>query len=286
MNNINSKTQLFGLIGYPITHSFSPYIHNYIFDKYGINAIYMCLPVEAKGLKAAIIGAKNLGYQGLNITIPYKEKVIPLLDKLDKEAAIIGAVNTIKIEGEKLLGFNTDGKGFISSLRRINFPIKNSKVILLGAGGAAKACSVCLAKEGVKEIHIYDIFYDKALGLGRKIKKNFSKLSKLAVYKDKNKLPLKEANLIINATGVGLKSKDQAIIELDHCFAKPLVYDLIYNPERPVLLQQAQARGLAIINGLWMLIDQALEADYLWLNKDVKGEAKFIHNYINQQIKS
>ena len=280
---INSSTQFLGLIGYPLGHSLSPLIHNYLFKKYNINAVYGCFPT--KNLKEAVKGFLSVGFKGFNVTIPYKEKVIPYLDKIDKEAKIIGAVNTVKIHKGKLFGYNTDGKGFLLSLKKFNLKVKDKNIFILGAGGAAKSISVYLAKEKVKRIDFYDIDFKKAIKLAKRLRRFFSCI-KVNVFEEKEKIDLKNYTLLINATGVGLKKEDSPPIFLDKAPPDLVVYDLIYNPPLPSLLKEAKKRKLFIINGLWMLIYQALEAEKIWFGENFYSEADILYKKLTKELKN
>jgi len=280
---INSSTQFLGLIGFPLKHSLSPLIHNYLFKKYNINAIYGCFPT--KKLKEAVKGFLSVGFKGFNITIPYKEKVIPYLDKMDKEAKIIGAVNTVKIHKGKLFGYNTDGKGFLLSLKKFNLKVKDKNVLILGAGGAAKSISVYLAKEKAERIDFYDIIFSKAVKLAKRLKRFFSEL-KIYVFKDREKIVLKNYQILINATGVGLKKEEASPLTLEKASPDLVVYDLIYNPPLPSLLKEAKRRKLFTINGLWMLIYQALEAEKIWFGKDFYCEADILYKKLIKELKN
>jgi shikimate dehydrogenase len=279
---VTSHTKFLALIGFPIKHSLSPQIHNYIFKKYSIDALYGCF--EVLNLKQATAGLLSLGFGGFNVTVPYKEKIIPYLDRIDKEAEIIGAVNTVKIEGRRLIGFNTDGKGFLSSLERFHFNPEGKQILILGAGGAAKAAGVYLAKQGAEKITFYDIIYSKAFNLARRLRNFFPKVQTVAL-KSKKELNLKNCHLLVNATGVGLKESDPLVCELKNFNQNLVVYDLIYNPPLTKLLKVAQKKGLVNINGLWMLIYQAIEAQKIWFGIDCTKYASQIYRNLTQRLK-
>jgi len=277
---VNSSTQFFGLTGFPLTHSLSPSIHNYLFKKHNINAIYGCFP--AKNLKEAVYGFKALGFMGFNVTIPYKEKIILYLDKIDKKAEIIGAVNTVKIHRGKLFGYNTDGKGFLLSLKKFNLKVKGKNILILGAGGASRALSVYLAKEKAGRIDFYDVVFEKAVKLAKRLNSAFS--TEIKVFEDKKEINLKKYQILINATGVGLKETDASPIKLENARKDLVVYDLIYNPPFPSLLKEAKKRGLFTITGLWMLIYQALEAEKIWLGKSFYSDALNLYKKLKKEL--
>lgn len=275
---IDSQTSVYGLLGYPIKHSFSPQIHNFIFHKLSYNSIYLCFEVGANQLKNALSGIRALDYKGLNVTIPYKERVMPYLDKIDENASIIGAVNTIRITGKRLYGFNTDGEGFILSLKQHNFDPKNKNIMILGAGGAARALSVYLAREKVKTITYYDIKLSRAAKLAKRIR-NFFPAVTTSVLRN-NKESLYNSDLLINATGMGLRFSDPLPLELNNFSKNLVVYDLIYNPLFSKFLKKARSKGLKVINGLWMLIYQAIKSQEIWQQKSLKISAQKTYNYL------
>lgn len=279
---MNSQTKLFGLLGFPLTHSFSPQIHNYVFKKSKINAVYLCFEVKQEDFKGVVGSLTNLGVEGFNVTIPYKEKIISCLDEVSQEADVIGAVNTVKCENGKLVGYNTDGAGFILSLKQYNFSPQSKNVLILGAGGAAKAVGVYLAKEKAKLISIYDLECRRANDLGVRIKSTYK--SEVVVLENKENICLKNVDLIVNATGVGLQVNDQAVISLEKAAKKTLVYDLIYNPTVPVFLKEAKKFKLKAINGLAMLVYQALKADSIWFNKDFSQYAAKLSSYLKAPL--
>jgi len=281
---INSRTVCFGLIGSSLKYSLSPHIHNYIFKKYSLNAVYLCFEVEAEHLKKLREAILSLGIKGVNVTIPYKEEIIPLLDHLDKEAKMIGAVNTVKADKGKLYGFNTDGEGFIRSLQRYRFSPQDKKIFILGAGGAAKAISVYLARENPQGIFFYDIIYKKASDLAKRIKHFFPQVEVKAL-KEKSEVNLQDIDLLVNASGVGLKEDDPLVIEIKDFKDDLVVYDLIYNPLQTRLLKEAKRKNLTTINGLWMLIYQAIRSLEIWWEREFSGIEEMIYYRLVREMK-
>lgn len=283
---INSRTFLYGLVGFPVKHSFSPLMHNSFFEKKGINAVYLCfetLPEQIKHLRNSII---SLGIKGLNVTFPYKQRVIGLLDKLDPKAELIGSVNTIKADRGKLTGFNTDGIGFVRSLKeKAKFDIKGKKTVILGAGGAAKSISFYLAEEKAGGLGLFDIKVRRAKKLAEEIKRRHKKL-KVEVYNSEPDIDFKDTSLLINATGLGMKKKDPLPVNPNKLRKEILVYDLTYNPSRPALLREAEERGCKVMNGLWMLIYQGLASLEIWLDEDFPGGEKILSKSLAKVIQS
>ena len=262
-----SPRKIYGVLGFPAKHSLSPLMHNAAFKTLKINARYKIFEAEPKELKNFICSLSENHIFGLNVTVPYKEKVIPFLDKISDEARLIGAVNTIKLRGDKLEGFNTDGEGFIRHLRKdLRFNPNAKSIALIGAGGAARAISVYLAKAKAKAITIYDIDKSKAQGLVKHLKANFNKI-RFEVAHSVAGLKAKEAALLINATPRGMKEKDPEIIDNKFLPKNLLVYDLIYNPAQTKLLKLAKAQGCRTSNGLGMLLYQGAASFELWTGK-------------------
>ena len=266
--------KIFGLIGFPLSHSLSPQIHNAAFSALGLDAQYKLFPLKENELGDFLKDLRDKKIYGLNVTIPYKEKVIAYLDELSSEATLIGAVNTIKVKNEKLFGFNTDGQGFMMHLKgELGFNPRDKQVIILGAGGAAKAVGTYLAKEFPQSIFIYDLIYEKADGLAKHLKRVFFEVEILAFQSvEEVNRALPHCNLLINATPTGLKLTDKSIIKEEFLHSGLFVYDLIYNPAETMLLKLAQAVGARISNGLGMLLQQAAASFKIWTGLDAPIE--------------
>jgi len=272
---INGKTKLFALIGHPVEHSFSPSLHNSQLELNGINGKYLAFDVDPENLGKAIEGLHVLGVVGVNVTIPYKEKVIPFLTKISREAELIGAVNTLIREEKGFSGDNTDGKGFIESLKREkNFFPQGKKVIILGAGGAARGVGVSLALAGAQEVSFINRTLSKAKGLRKLIEINTNANSEAWDYNEK-KVPdekIEEADLIINSTSIGMYPdiEQKPEINYDMIHSGHLVADLVYNPEETMFMREAISRGANVVNGKGMLYFQGEFAFKLWTGKSFK----------------
>jgi len=271
---ITGETKVVGLFGYPVSHTLSPLMQNTAFKEVGINFIYLPFSVKPEELKKATRAIPALGIVGVNVTIPHKEKVIDYLDEISPEAEKIGAVNTIVNYEGKLIGYNTDGEGFIESLRRKGLSLKERGVLLLGAGGAALAISVFLLKEGVNRLVLINRTYSKALNLVHRLKKIASSQVKLELfeYKEGNSFPQrKKIDLLINATSLGMQQQDPAPIDVS-CFpTSTYVYDIIYN-RKTRLLEEARKRGMNCQGGIDMLIYQGALSFKMWTGKDAPIE--------------
>ena len=282
-NRIQGTTRLIGLIGTPIKHSLSPHMHNSAFEKTGQDYAYLCLEVGKEGLKQAIDALKLFNAKGSNITIPNKQEVIQYLDEISEDAKIIGSVNTITIDDEtkKIKGYNTDGRGFVASIEELKIDYKGKKVVVLGVGGAGRAIAVQLAYDGVGELIIKDI--DEALM--KEVKETINKgiqncKVKLISYEEALKEELKDAVLLINATPLGMKGRDNmcAISSAEVLNnTKAFVYDIVYEPRETKLMKYAKEKGLQTINGVNMMLWQGALAYKIWLGEDmpldyVRGE--------------
>ena len=274
---IDGKTKIIGIIGRSIENSLSPLIHNQIILKYSVNFCYLPFQVTETDLAKTIQGIKALNIRGVNITFPYKEKVIEFLDELEESARRIGAVNTIVNNKGFLTGYNTDVIGFKKSLQEDGkFVIKKKKAVILGAGGAARAVVYALLEEEIEEICIFNRTLEKA----KKIKQNLSSFfpkSRIIVFLlegENLKEKIEKAHLLVNATSLGMPPRVDNTPLPDEKLFHPnlLVYDLIYHPVRTLFLRQAERAGAKIINGLPMLVYQGIESFYLWTGLKPEGK--------------
>lgn len=273
---ISGKTKLTGFFAKPASHSLSPLMHNLAFSHWGIDAVYLAFEVDQTNLRQAVKSIRTLDMLGVNVSMPNKTAVLAYLDQLSPEAELIGAVNTIVHQEQRLIGYNTDGMGFVRSVNETGHPIKNQKIVVLGAGGAAKAIVVQMALEGAQEITIYKRLNATFLPL----KEYFAKVSektgcpiRLHDYADESQLALdlSQANLLINATDIGMGSKkDQLpIADLKLLHSQLAVFDLIYSPSETRLIQEAKKMGIKAYNGLGMLIHQGAIAFELWTHQEM-----------------
>ncbi len=274
---INGKAKIIGIIGKNIENSLSPLIHNQIILKHSLNFCYLPFQVAETNLGKAIQGIKALNIRGVNITFPYKEKVIKFLDEVEESARRIGAVNTIVNNKGILTGYNTDVIGFKKSLQEDGkFFTKKKKAVIFGAGGAARAVVYALLEEGIEEICIFNRTLEKA----KKIKQDFSSFfpeSSIYVFllKEENlKNKIERAHLIVNTTSLGMPPQIDKTPLPDEKLFHPdlLVYDLIYHPAKTLFLRQAERAGAKIINGLPMLVYQGIDSFYFWTGLKPEGK--------------
>ncbi|MBU4560839.1 shikimate dehydrogenase [bacterium] len=270
---IDGETKVVGLIGYPIGHTLSPAMHNRAFEYLDLNYLYLPFPVKESNLKEALRALPALSVVGVNVTLPYKERVLEYLDEVSEEAELTQAVNTILVKDSRLIGYNTDGKGFVTSLKKgAEFNPRDKKVVIIGAGGASRAVSIGLAKEGVEKITLIDIVFNKAQSLASHIAKNISKVEVAAVKEEGLGKEVREADILINATPLGMKPDDSLPIDPKLLHPNLLVYDLIYNPSKTKLLSEAERIGAKTLNGIGMLLYQGALAFTIWTGREAPIE--------------
>lgn len=269
---ISGTTGLYCLIGTPIGHSGSPAMYNYSFEKLGIDSAYVAFDISEEKVAGAIEAFKTLNIRGANVTMPCKNAAANYMDELSPAARIVGAVNTIVNDGEKLTGHITDGVGFVRNLKEHGVDIKNKKITILGAGGAATAIQVQCALDGAREINIFNIkddFYKKAEKTIENIKKEVPECAvNLYDLEDIQKLNDKivASDILVNATHVGMHPhEEQSPIKDTSIFRKDLVVaDVVYNPRKTKLLEDAEAAGCKTVGGIGMLLWQGAEAFKLY----------------------
>ncbi|QOY36220.1 shikimate dehydrogenase [Anaerobacillus isosaccharinicus] len=265
--------KLYGLLGHPVGHSMSPLMHNDAFKQLGINGYYHAFDVPEDKLKEAVDALRLFNISGLNVTIPHKVTIMEFLDEIDEEALMIGAVNTVvNIEG-RLIGYNTDGRGYLTSLlTKLNKPLKDSNVLVIGAGGAARGIVTALANDGVALLTIANRTIEKA----DEIKNHYLKYREANI----NVLPLKKAQLnlarydiVINTTSIGMSPRvDEVPISIDHIKQTAVLSDLIYNPIETKLLQLGNKKGIITHNGVGMFVEQGALAFLKWTGKQPDTE--------------
>ncbi len=276
----STQKSVYGLIGYPLGHSLSPLMHNAAFTALGVDAVYKLFPLREEELDNffANLKEKNSNIFGLNVTVPYKEKVLKYLNSLSPFAQKIGAVNTIVINPDRsLIGHNTDGPGFLTHLTELGFEPRNKKVAILGAGGAARAIIsvLSLIPGRPASIKVYDIDTQKAHNLVDDLKNRLA-IDHICVVHSIDDLEIDKSNLLINATPVGLKEDDPCLVDEGLLHEGLFVYDLIYNPSKTRLLQLAERCGCQTANGLDMLFYQGVLAFQHWADCELSEEIKGI----------
>jgi len=245
-----------GVLGWPVSHSLSPKLHNHWLKKLGIDGEYKALAVEPKDLEKTLKSLPEMGWRGCNLTIPHKEAAIPFLDDIDDIARTVGAVNTVIVNKGKLYGTNTDVYGFAENIRP--YILTKRRAVVLGAGGAAKAVWKALWDEGFEEIIVTNRTPEKLpQAEGRFIIKPWDERSNI----------LEGADLLVNTTSLGMTGKDKLDIDLAGLPTTALVTDIVYTPLMTPLLEAAKARGNPVVDGLGMLIWQAVPGFVAWFGK-------------------
>ncbi|KHF41933.1 shikimate dehydrogenase [Halalkalibacter okhensis] len=249
--------KVFGLLGHPVGHSMSPNIHNDAFAQIGMKATYHAFDVQPEFVKEAVSGIRALQIVGCNVTVPHKIAVMDYLDEIDEEARIIGAVNTIVNQNGKLIGYNTDGRGFVQSLfEELKEEIKEKRFLLIGAGGAARGVATALMLHGIGHLSVTNRTIEKVEPIVHLAKS--LNTSSLALDRAQAEKALKEYDVIINTTSVGMSPNIEEIpIDLSQLKQEAVVSDLIYNPLETKLLQVAKNQGAKTINGIGMFVNQA-----------------------------
>ncbi|HOU36419.1 MAG TPA: shikimate dehydrogenase [Candidatus Omnitrophota bacterium] len=258
---------LFGVLGYPAKHSLSPRMHNAAFKALKINARYRIFEVEPSRLKAFFASLSRRGIAGLNVTIPYKQSVFPFLRSVTEEAAMIGAVNTIKVSANGLRGYNTDGEGFLRHLiDDLSFDPRNRNIAVLGAGGASRAVCVYLCKAKPRSIAIFNRDRSKTIDLVHLLNMHNTGIEFIAADTVAH-LGLEKADLLVNTTSVGMNETDPSLVDPSYLRPGMLVYDLVYSRKSTRLLGDAGNKGCRTANGLGMLLYQGMAAFKIWTGR-------------------
>jgi shikimate dehydrogenase len=271
--NISGKTRVCGVIGNPIEHSLSPIMHNAAFQALGWDYVFLAFKVKPARIPDAINGMRALNIRGLNVTMPHKNTVMANLDRVDLSAQIISSVNTILNRENLLFGFNTDGVGAVKALKENGVELKGRKVLLLGAGGAARAIGYSMAKEG-DELAVLNRTTKQAQSLAKLLEKLANKkiaygsLSQSDIQKN-----IQDADIIINATSVGMKPhQDESPIPAKLLRPNLSVMDIVYNPLETKLAKEAKAAGAKVVSGVEMLIYQGAASFEIWTGKSAPVE--------------
>jgi shikimate dehydrogenase len=258
------------VLGNPIDHSKSPIIHNTWLKKYKKKSFYDKLKIEEHEIKGIINKIKSNELIGANVTLPHKKNVIKYLDILEENSINSGAVNTIYKKNSKIIGANTDGDGFLSSVKNdagliIN---KKSNIFIIGAGGAARGIIFSLVKKNVNKILITNRTSTKIVDLLNDVKSN-TKYNELITQKWGNNIIPNDVDLVVNTSSFGMKKNEHLYYDFSNCKENLLVYDIIYSPEETYFLKIAKGKGFKIQNGMGMLIRQAALSFYKWFGKEI-----------------
>ena len=268
---IDGYTRLAAVVANPIKHSISPFIHNSAFQATETNGVYLAWEVKATDLSETVANIRRYQMFGINLSMPYKEQVIPYLDQLSEEARLIGAVNTVVNQEGTLIGYNTDGKGFFKSLP--SFKISGKRMTLLGAGGAAKSILAQAILDCADQISIFvrsssmekTRIYLEKLRVETDFKVDLYDLENVQILQE----IIHQSDLLVNATSLGMDGKSSPVPTNLTLPPQVLVADIIYQPFETPFLQWAKSQGNVAVNGLGMLLYQAAEAFKLWTGKEM-----------------
>ncbi|MCH9853284.1 MAG: shikimate dehydrogenase [Alphaproteobacteria bacterium] len=256
-----AEKKLYAVLGYPISHSLSPKIHQFWLKKYQINANYLSLPVDKNYLADILPSLPKMGFYGVNLTVPLKEIALSLCDELSDAAQKIGAVNTIIFKGKKIYGDNTDAKGFMIALKYKYPAYQSQKAVLIGAGGAARAVLYALLNEKLPEI----IIYNRTLARAEQLRDEFSAYYPKTIIKVKKSLEnIENIDLIINSSICGMNGENDIDFDFAAYQQSIIAYDLVYKPLQTKFLADAKQAKHHAMNGLDMLLYQAAYAFHLW----------------------
>jgi shikimate dehydrogenase len=262
---VNYKAELVGVLGYPVAENPTGVMQEAAFAALGLNWRYLTMEVKPEDLADAMRGVRALGMKGINLTIPHKVAVMALLDDIAPDAKVIGAVNTVYREGDRLIGANTDGKGFLRGLREAEIDPQGKRVAVLGAGGAARAITFELAFAGASELIVINRSLERGQGLVDTLRRDTSTIVQFVPWSSTYIVPA-AIDILVNATSIGLYPDVDALpdISLDQARSDLFVCDVIPNPPDTRLMQLARSRGLRTLNGLSMLVHQGTIGFELW----------------------
>ena len=264
-----------GIIGHPVGHSLSPLMHGEAMRHWGLEGSYISFDVRPEDIQEAVAGLRALGARGVNVTIPHKQAVMDQLDELDPLAEATGAVNTIRFDGPRAFGYNTDGTGLIASIKAdAGESVRGRKVLLLGAGGAARGIAVKLAQDGAAGIMVVNRTTDKGKDLVAHLKKRLSYPSAefVPLQAEPVKALLPGVDLIINSTSVGMEGEGGLPLSPEGIDERHLVCDIVYRPLETLFLTECRKRGARTLDGLGMLICQGDLAFQIWTGKSFPKE--------------
>lgn len=277
MKEITGHTQVFGVLGSPISHSISPQMHNEAFRQLNMDCVYLAFEVDENGMKVAVEGLRALNVRGYNVTMPNKNIMATLCDKLSPAAEIIGAVNTVVNDNGILTGHTTDGTGYMRAVSDAGHNIIGKKMTLLGAGGASTAVFVQAALDGLSEISVFSRstskFNERTRTIIEKLKVHSNCKVNLYDLEDEARLrhEISESAILTNGTSVGMAPDfDASLINDPSMFHKDLIVsDIIYNPRETKLMRLAKESGCPTFNGLYMLLYQGAESFKIWTGQDM-----------------
>jgi shikimate dehydrogenase len=273
--------EICALFGFPVAGNPTQYLMERAFLHHGLDWRYLTLEIAPDSLGDAVRGMRAMGFRGGNVTLPHKTNVVPLLDRVSEAAGLMGAVNCIVRDGDALVGENSDGKGFLQSLAGVIEPA-GARVVILGAGGAARAIAVELALAGASELLIVNRTPERGQELADLISSKTNQPAKFVAWEGVFQVPA-ETQLVVNATSVGLNDEEAELPVAFDLVASPTVAaDVIFNPPETWFLRQAKERGLTTVDGLGMLVNQAIICFRLWTG--IEPEARVMRDALEEYL--
>ena len=271
---LSAETRLLGVIGHPIGHSLSPRMHNASFAATGLDYLYLPLDVRPEALPAAVAGLGALGFRGFNVTMPHKEKILPLLDSVDDAARLSGAVNTVIVEGGRMLGTNTDGPGFLAACAEAGVGFAGARVLVVGAGGAAAAISAAVLGAGAGHVGLLNRSAWRAEDLRKRLARTYPEVEVSVYPTDEPERAARGTGVVVNATYLGMKDEDPPPLPPDCLTDGMAVCDAVYRRGAETqLVGLARERGLSTVTGERMLLYQGVQAQRLWTGEEPDVEA-------------
>lgn len=266
--HIDGLTKIVGVFGSPVAHTASPAMHNAAFEAMGMNWVYVAFHVEPQHLEPALRGALDMGFTGLNLTVPHKILALDLVDEVHSEARKLGAVNTILIGHGKLRGFNTDGYGISHAIKEdFGVTLQDRRVLVLGAGGAGRAIAVECALAGATKVFVANRTQAKIEPIAREVAATDVEIRAISLDSDAIAAVINDVDLLINATSVGLNDGESLGLDPKLFSPRLMVYDTIYRPAETELLRVAARAGSKVANGLSMLLHQGAKSFEIWTKR-------------------
>jgi shikimate dehydrogenase len=265
--NISGHTRPFAVLGHPIGHTLSPVMHNAAFEALGWDAIYLAFDVKPDRLMTVLPAMRSMGFGGVNLTIPHKEVAYRGLEHLDESAKLLGAVNTVQFaEDGRMVGYNTDGFGFIRALEEaFGRAVEGDAVFVLGSGGAGRAVALMSAQRGARAVTLSDLDVDRCRRVAEEIRERFPRVeTRVVAGGAEQHAYAREADLVVQATPVGMKDGDESLLKPDAFRAGQRAFDLIYHVATTAFMRAATQGGAEAANGLGMLLHQGARAFQIW----------------------
>lgn len=274
---VKATTEIYGIFGHPVRHSLSPVMHNSAFRALGLDCVYVAFDILPENIGRAAEAIRIFGIKGINITIPHKQSIIPFLDEITPDARHTGAVNTVKNENGRLSGFNTDVGGFLRAVKEdLGFKPEGSNVLLLGAGGAARAVMSAFCMNNARRIVTANRTYGKAETLASEFAEHFkqAKIEPVSLEDiDGITAALKETDIVVNSTSAGMEGAGTLELPLESLKETAVVYDLVYKPAETPLVLEARRKGHRASGGLSMLLYQGALSFEIWTGTDAPVDA-------------